>query len=213
MTTKDELEKFRTPHELKTFFEDLMEKISTDDNAKKEYRIGKGIYKYIKNELYPLVFFAIKHYNDNHLIRPIIGNQGYDGEIKIDEEIIDKIELTWAIDGKESNEIAKDLNEKGHTEVSTLLDNRKQINKERCLVNMRKKALKDYSDSILVIVYDTDPTFLIDNSEDPKILRELLDEAKTILFKAKKVFLFFLPIELQSSTGDKKFGPISLEIK
>jgi len=213
MITKGELEKFRTPQELKTFFDALIQKITKDRNAKKEYRLNKGIYKYIKTELYPLVFFATQHYNDNHLIRPLIGNQGYDAEIKIGNKIVYNIELTWAVDGEKSHKIAQQLNKQGYTEVKILSENRKQKYKERCIKNMKKKAQKDYSDSILVIVYDTDPTFSIDSKEDQKVLEELAKEAKTIPFKAKKVFLFLLPIEIQGTLGDKKFGPISLEIK
>ncbi|MFC1656084.1 hypothetical protein ACFL3C_04385 [Patescibacteria group bacterium] len=213
MLSKKDLEKLRSPKQLKQFVFDTYDLIKSDLKLRKEARLKKELYKYFVEELYPFSIFASVHYDEKCLCKPIIGNQGYDAEIYLSDKVVDKVEISWAIEGLEDYKIAKALNKQGYSEMEVVDDFTKQKASRLCLENMKKKALKDYSDCTLLLVYDEYPGFSIENRESAKLITDLVVEAKNINFKAKGVYLLLLPQKIIDGKGTKQINERVIKIQ
>jgi len=98
ISSEQEYERFRSPPELLLFWKQCCESL-TDE----EWRLRKGtVAKRIVEELGPIAFFAMKYYRPGLevLVRGLVGNQPYDGEIQVSgwRERSFKIEVANAIE-------------------------------------------------------------------------------------------------------------------
>jgi len=202
MITSADLEVKRTPEELKEFVSSTFDSIRADNATKKVARQRKPPFKELIEEVYPLsIFCNIKYQGASVQCCPVIGSQGYDAKIETPSgELIEKIELTWPIDGQKAHSQALQLNKKGHTnvEVRDVNNNsdREQII-ERVLQTANNKALKDYDSpegSSLVFVLDISPYFGMHTIEHQKDINNLQQQLKEIEYKVQSVYLLLLPI-------------------
>ncbi|MDR7076126.1 hypothetical protein J2Y03_001129 [Neobacillus niacini] len=78
----NDLEEYRTPLEMKKYFEEKKQIINDNNEYVKLARIKKGRIKEFLEEFYPLYLFSqSKFCDDDSKCKIILGNQGYDGSI------------------------------------------------------------------------------------------------------------------------------------
>lgn len=191
MLTKNLIEKERTPKELSDFVIKCTDKIKKITSDRHNAFLKKGLYKEYIDEIIPLSFFCENHYDDNVVIKPIIGNQGYDAIVKTaDGVVIDKIELTSPHDGASSATDYKKVVNRGFGGFDWVtpgdeIDRLKPFIKNTCQI----KAAIDYKDCLLIIVIEHLPP----NDENKSIYKAKIQEIINIIqeykFKAKAVFL------------------------
>lgn len=202
MITKDELELKRSPEDLSIYVDATFESIRSDQNEKELARLKKPPYKEFIEEVYPLsIFCKLKYQKCAVKCYPVIGNQAYDAVIESNSgELLEVVELTWPIDGQKAHFKAKQLNEKGRTDVEVRDVNDNTVtNKiiEHVIETANKKALKDYKTpggSSLVFILDISPYFgmhRVEKTEEIEILKVKLRE---IEYKVNSVYILLLPI-------------------
>lgn len=96
----------RSPKNLLCWSLNQFEKIKT--KSEKDYFLKrKGLTKVLIEEIYPLALFCSSYYQENEvLIKPNIGNENFDAIVfknTLKEKILEKIEITQAIDGYEDS--------------------------------------------------------------------------------------------------------------
>lgn len=186
-----ELEKPRRPSELNRYVSALFAQISTIEHEKHAARLWRHSYKYLLREIYPLsIFCAWRYPNDDVIVKPCIGSQGYDAEIiHSTTHERTRVEIGWPIDGKREKQDARDLNANSITAFHVDdHDEGKALIRERMLTVLSDKAQKDYSDAFLILVLDLWPTFYLDNKRDHKDFKALLQDMRAIPVKAKAVY-------------------------
>jgi hypothetical protein len=195
---QEELEQPRRPSELRRYVSFLFEEIRRSDEAKKQTRLRKGLFKYLIGEIYPLSVFAGWRYpEDNVLCVPKIGNQGYDATItNAVGRLVEEIEITWPVDGQLKNCRARCLNERGFTngEVGDPKEGRVAM-KSRIFEAVGNKAKKDYGSASLVAVLDLWPDFFLDQADSQEDVINLVDQLRGLKYKARSVYLILFPVE------------------
>lgn len=203
MVTKQDLETKRTPEDLHTFVQSTLDLIRNNQDKRKEVRLKKILYKELIEEIYPFsIFCKLKYEGIKVLCQPILGNQGYDAIIETENgEAVEKVELSWPIDGQKNHSDALALNKKGHTrlEIRDVNDSapRDEVI-ERILKKAKDKALKDYlssEGSSLIFVLDIAPHFGMKTIEHPDEIEYLIQKLREIPFKVKNVYLLLLPMQ------------------
>ena len=78
-------------------------------------------------------------------MKPCIGNQGHDAEIiHLPSKSITRVEIGWPIDGEQEKQDARDLNEKGGSEIHVVdHDEGKKLFSNRVLETLSDKASND----------------------------------------------------------------------
>ena len=125
-------------------------------------------------------------------VRPVIGSQGYDAIVFDTNGIeIEKIEITIPHDGK-SEAIDAQLvvsNEgRGETIAGADCDDLVALF-PHIISTCKKKAEKDYSDCVLLVVIDAMPPFQSDIDHFEELIENLVSELRDINFTAKQVVL------------------------
>ena len=197
MTTFSEMERPRSPGNLREFVVRVIEDVRADQVERRCGLLKKGPYKKFLEELVPLSHFGVWAYPDDHKIRWIYGNQGYDALVynKTGDEV-DRIEITSPHDGAKRAADSKQIVEKGRTRTQIGYPGDAFYDlAPRVLAGSRKKAEKDYSDCTLVVAIVTDPPFqtpenVAHHEEQTKILIRKMEQ---IWFKAKRGFLLSHP--------------------
>lgn len=192
------LETPRKPSELSRYVNCLFESIERNVESKQAARLRIGLYKYLIREIYPLSIFARWRYpDDDVLCTPRIGDQGHDAVITgIAGEPIESVEVTWPEDGKQANDEARSLNERGYTEVigGDVSDGR-SVTIGRIIQAAVRKATIDYGDASLLIVFDLYPAFFLDEPDARRDLQLLMAGLRKVNYKVRSVFLVLLPID------------------
>jgi hypothetical protein len=196
MLTKADIEKPRTPRGLRLFVRSRIRQAESDRSERHKAFLNKGLYKYFNNEIIPLSVFSLLHFRSGVLIKPVLGNQGFDAEILNDQfEIIGHIEITNPHDGVAAHRDGKLLVERGFSEINVFSPG---SDLTRMFSNIfrtcKKKSEKDYGDSILVITVNFSPPskdfmhFYLRRSSD------LQAKLREITFRAKEVHLLIMPL-------------------
>lgn len=192
-----DLEEYRTPQEMKLYFEQRVQTINSNEEFRKIARLKTGKVKKFIEEFYPLYLFSQSRFVEEHAkCKVILGNQGYDASI-IQEDGTEKfIEMTSYIDGKWEYQDAKRLNSRGYGDVRfgdyKSLNDRASDYLKDVLKNINKKSLKDYSGVSLLFVVETFDYFEVyDNSSQP-FVNELIKEIQGFEFKADQIYLMVL---------------------
>lgn len=186
-----ELERPRTPTELRRYVSDLFARIGAIEHEKHAARLWTDSYKYLMREIYPLsIFCAWRYPLDDVIVKPCIGNQGYDAEIvHTTTQVRTRVEVGWPIDGKREKQDSRDLNANGRTAFHVDdHDEGKALVRKRMQAALSDKAQKDYSDAFLILVLNLWPTFYLDNERDHKDIKALLQDMRAIPVKAKAVY-------------------------
>lgn len=160
--TKEEMLRLRCPSGLSRWWWNKYEEIRSDSIEVQKARLHMGLYQYFTREILPLSIFVSWRYGDDVLVRPVIGNQGYDAELlwESNHDRVHRIEVTWPNDGKYLKEVSKTLNNHGYHEglFGDDFDNYHRDLQTRIIASARRKSLIDYratDGSTLLIVLDT----------------------------------------------------------
>lgn len=203
MISKKDLQKPRTPSELKQFREQIFKMIRQDKEIVKDARLRKELYKNLIEEIYPFsIYCDYKYRCADVLCEIVIGNQAYDGIIKdLSSGEIEYVEITWPIDGHKEMAAMRLLNDRGYTNIEVRDvddDSERQAIINRTIEKARDKALKDYTSngtSSLIILVDIYPHFFLDNPHHQQELGNLIEQLRCIPFKVKSVYLILMPVE------------------
>lgn len=135
--------------------------------------------------------YAVAVYPENAMVRPVLGNQGYDAEV-LDAEgvLIERIEIANPVDGQARAEVGRELAECG---FGGLRVGEPGYDIEELIPIIErtatKKAVKDYSDATVVFNISALPAiqgFEERQEEQVARIRKILAKKD---FRAKRVFL------------------------
>ncbi|MDQ8733866.1 hypothetical protein [Paenibacillus sp. LHD-38] len=190
----EDLEIYRTPAQMRVYFEMKRAEIIDNKDYVKLARLKKGRYKEFLEEFYPLYLFSqTKYVSSDTEIRLVVGNQSYDGLIKLPSGHIHKIEITEYIEGHKENKDAKKLNERGYSEMS-IGDTRDLQTKaddymEKVIENANKKAQKDYQGVSIIILINTQLYLDIWDLNTDEFIVKLMDRLRELHFNSEAVYL------------------------
>jgi hypothetical protein len=187
--SKKEIEQPRTPEELVAFVESVRARAIEDEELRNAGHLRQGYLKEFFDEVVPLSRAASYLYPADYTLCPILGNQGYDAEVRDPHgKLVDHVEIANPIDGKTVADAGQQLVERGFTDVQVGnpgddLEALMPI----LFQTASKKAMKDYSDSTVIFNVSALPAFegFEDRYENQvaRIRRELSSEG----FRAKRV--------------------------
>ncbi|WP_238378781.1 hypothetical protein [Halalkalibacillus sediminis] len=208
-----DLEEYRTPQEMKLYFEKKKQIINNNEKYISIARLKTGKVKKFIEEFYPLYLFSQSRFVDNYAkCKIILGNQGYDASIVQKDDTESFIELTSYIDGKWEYQDAKRLNSRGYGDIR--FGDYKNLNArgndylKDVLKNIKKKSLKDYSGISLLFAVDTFDYFEVYDHSSKPFIKELIKEIKSFKFKADKMYLMVINNQ-NASQIDQNIYPIS----
>lgn len=190
----DDLSSFRNKKQMDEYYNYIKEEVSKNRQITELIRLKKGRFKEFIEEYIPAYIFSKSvYFPENAQIKIIIGNQGYDALMKLEDGLIEKLEFTSYIDGPREVEIAKSLNEKGiwRTRLSSLdtLEERRKHFLEETKKNIDKKATKNYSDVSLVFSIHIMELEQIPEHHDYRLQDKVREYIQATTFNAKEVFL------------------------
>lgn len=210
LLTKTELERPRTPSELRLYIDSVAEKIGQDKQLINKHRLKDGLSREFIQELLPLSIYASwKYPDDNALFSLRIGNQPYDAIVTdLSNKFSHKVEITWPIDGKYENQQVKHLNKHGWSDLA-VGDTQKTRAKaiDRVIEQAEKKALIDYDDASLLIVLKLWPGFFLDDKATQTDIENLIGRLQEINFLTGPVYLIPVP---SSYVKESSFSPVIL---
>jgi len=192
-----DIEKFRTPFEMKEYFEYIYNAVHSDDDYWNLALVKTGLFKKFLEEYYPLYCFSQSRFcNQNTKLTIVLGNQGFDSIIIDTNNTEHRLEITSYIDGKKDFIDGKMLQERGYSDVKfsdhLSLDERSYNYLGRILQNLKNKSLKDYSGIDLLFVVSTFSYYEVYNLSSSKFVNNLIQEIKNINFKCNDIFLLIL---------------------
>jgi hypothetical protein len=199
LVTRSDLKLPRTPSEFNKWWWKTYDDIRHNDVEVKKARLGVGYYSQFMKELFPLAVYAPWKYSDDVLVRPVVGNQGYDAEIleKSTNRLVHRVEVTWPGDGRLQKDVAHALNSQGYHEghyAEEFLNYNRDI-QERVLRAGRRKSTIDYrfsEGSTLLIAVDTTCSPLSSQERDAD-LEQLAQVFKKLSFLVDDVYLIGIP--------------------
>lgn len=205
MLCKSDIERERTPSELREWYEKTEKKLTSTKEDKHLFRTNVGNYvKEFREEIYPALLYIETRYGKDSQVRyrPAIGTQSFDGEVfKPDGEQVEYVECTLAVgdDGHQEHLRIQALNRYGHVDAvskpidpGTKKDNRPHLRFPKVSVDsgsiverlsgllaaaIQKKSKKNYTRKYTLLVA-VDDGLLISNDEC--YFDELLSSARNI---------------------------------
>ena len=194
LLNEDQLQKPRTLVELCSFIAEVRNVSALSVDGWHHGMLRKGLFKQLVGEIIPVKDYAQSQYAGRDvLIKPVIGNQGYDAEIlDSSSQLIERIEVTSPHDGDFESNDTKLAIERGFGKVRVYRPGEDVTNIARLILDaVKKKSKKDYSDSTLLIVVELTPlpsSALPDRSSSYRTaIESLVRELKCITYRAKKV--------------------------
>lgn len=190
----DDLSSFRNKKQMDEYYNYIEEEAGKNRQITELIRLKKGRFKEFIEEFIPAYTFSKSAYfPENAQIKIIIGNQGYDALMKLEDGTIEKLEFSSYIDGLKEVKVAKSLNEKGMwrsrlSSLETLKEKRTQF-LEETKKNIDKKATKNYSDVSLIFSIHIMELEQIPEHHDYRIQDKVREYLQAKTFNAKEVFL------------------------
>lgn len=190
----EDLQKPRTPFELRDFIEEIRRATKMDDALRHAAIQKKGLFKQLTEEIMPIKCYALSQYPDNDVrVSPVLGNQGYDAEIHdFMGNLVERIEVTIPHDGESERKDAKLTVTRGYGQFHLFEPGGEaRLLRRRLLEAARSKAMKDYTDCTLLFVLALLPPIdsPITQSADMKEVAAIEASLIAIAFRAKKVAL------------------------
>ncbi|MGI1822130.1 hypothetical protein ACRPK6_08035 [Exiguobacterium sp. TRN 1102] len=189
-----DLSEYRTPTEMKSYFEEVIQALKDDRMALEISRLRIGKFKEFQEEFVPAYVFSLSPYfQKDAKAKIIIGNQNYDFVILHPNGTEEKFEVSSYINGPREVEIAQALNE--HGMWSPRLKSYEQLKEqaatyiEETKKNMLKKSKKDYTHASLLFEVSTFEFSVIFHNEFDTSLLDLAKFMYDTPFKAKHVYL------------------------
>jgi len=200
-----DLYRTRKISELLTFVDSTLETTRNDKIQLPNARLHKGLFNKFFKELVPLKLFCEEAYKNNfeYSVRLIKGNQPYDAEVVSENGFIHRIELTCSFDWKKEYDDAILINNRSYGKIEvwdylsikTIQDSIKQ----KILEGANKKSLRDYGDTILVLLLNTYPYYDLTNEADLSAIEEICAEIQILQFRVKELFLLTWGIKTEKS--------------
>ena len=193
--------KFRTPDEQSKFCSDKYGYINSNEDVKQKARLRGEPFKTFIEEFMPFTWFCEKKYSGRNDIECALveGTPGRDGIIrKKGSSFEHNVEITYPIKGKERVDKAKQLNQKGYTDLTIWDYEDTSLQEEAINLTIsiaKKKTLRDYrSDggSTLIFVFDSH-LFRESNEKHMQILNSLASKLSEFKFMADSVLLILTP--------------------
>ena len=159
--TKLDLEKWRSPGELRDYVNALKDSVPKDPAEFKRALGKEGLYKVFLDELVALSCYALLAYPDDCSVKLVLGNQCHDAEVRDSGGcVVDRVELTVPQNGKAEADDRRLLVKRGigRIQVGQPGDDREAMF-PFVLETCRKKACKDYSGCTLVVAIESMPPF------------------------------------------------------
>jgi hypothetical protein len=195
MLTESELQRRRSPADLRAFAERVVEWVRSSRDEFANGMTRRGLYKEFLDEILPLSHFAVVAYPSTYSVEPVLGNQGYDVMVYDDAgSEVDRLELTRPHDGRASAEDARLVVRDGigafrigdpGSEIEELLPH--------VLQTARAKAQKDYGGCTLVIVLGIQPPIAGFEAVHEARVQQIVSGVSEIHFRARRVVLFVPP--------------------
>lgn len=204
-----DIEVFRTPAEMKLYFDSKVNIIKDDVEYNSLSSLKKGLFKEFLEEFYPLYCFSQSRFCDkNSKLKIVIGNQGYDAIIINPDGAEIKLEFTNYIDGKFEFEDAKLLNSRGYGNIRFKdykdLDSRALEYLSKILQNAKKKSEKSYEGVSIVFAVNSFDYFEIYDNNSQGFVELIKEELRKMIFQADSIYLLIF--------NDKKINEIDNNI-
>ena len=196
MITQEEIERSRTPAELRQFVAKTRARVEADPNELKSARRKVGFYKMFVDEIIPLALAADYLCESNDRLQPVHGNQGYD-VVLLDPagNQKGKVEIAKPYDGKANAEDVKLLEKRGYGEIK-IQDLGAGLAEVAALIirTARDKSIKDYSDCTLLIAGVIAPPFDCELEPLAKSAELLCEDLRGLKYNANRVILVVPPL-------------------
>lgn len=194
---KSEMSRMRTIQKQEEYFNKTMEVISSSKRKVSNARLRKGLYKKFFEEFYVLLKYTKLKYGivSNVKFRWVdIHGQilNYDGEIYVDNKLTEKVEVTCPLISKKDKDNAKELNEKGYTEleVGNLKEALDMVKTKIIDKTIDKNQNKNYDHSITLVVYLNDDIHFWKTVDIcNKTLIEMKEVLKKEIYQFKNVYI------------------------
>jgi hypothetical protein len=186
-----EIQQPRLPGELVAFVESVRACAEEDRELRLAGHLRHGYLKEFFDEIVPLSRFAARIYPGDYTVCPILGNQGYDAEVRDAQgNLVDRVEIANPIDGRAVAIAGRQLAERGITDVQVGepgddLESVIPI----ILHTASKKAITDYSDATLVFNVAAFPAFEGFAERHEEQLARVRGALSAAGFRAKRVFV------------------------
>jgi hypothetical protein len=196
MITNEQIERRRTVAEIRQFVAEVRVAVESDPDEIQKALKKVGLYKMFVDEVMPLALAADHICHCTDYLEPVCGNQGHDvviydamGNFK------SKIEIAKPYKGDVNAEDVKLLDQRGfgNIKIHNIGEGLTEI-AAHILATAKKKALKDYSDCILLLVGAMAPPFDCELAPLEKAADLLKIELQSIRYNAKKVVLVVPPL-------------------
>lgn len=189
-----DLSKYRSPSEMDSYFNEIIELLKRDRLALEVSRLRKGWFKEFQEEFIPAYVFSLSPYFPaDAKVKIIIGNQNYDFVVLRPDGVKEKYEVSSYIDGKQEVEIAKALNEVGvwssRLRSYENLEDRMATYMERTKSNIKNKSMKDYTGISLIFSVTTFQFSPVLNTRPEFSIESLVNFIQMTPFRAKHIYL------------------------
>lgn len=204
--SRESLQRPRSPTGLARYLCEVRRITEHDETRYHEGIRKSGLFRVISQELLPLSDYVLIQYpEDDVLVSPILGNQGYDAEIgRVAGKWIERVEVCMPFDGHSESQDTELAIERGFGSFH-LFGPGKELESLRPIFLRAAgcKAQKDYSDAtilfVLAMLPPPKPKIFVDAYS--KSLDDLCSDLKRITFKAKKVVLLAPNSDLRIISG------------
>lgn len=199
--TRDIFTIFRNPIKQSAFCGEVYTFIKDNKELRHTARLRPEPFKTFIEEFMPFTFFCEWKYGDatNVECALVEGTPGRDGIVRnVETGLEHSVEITCPIDGLEVMREAKQLNERGYTDLKIWALGNTSMHQgvvKRTLKIAEKKALRNYHSpggSTLIFVFDSD-LFRPSNQQHISIMTTLLEQLRNISFLCDDVLLILSP--------------------
>ncbi|MCZ2845226.1 MAG: hypothetical protein O2U61_01810 [Candidatus Bathyarchaeota archaeon] len=199
-----DLDEFRTPQQMKTYFENKRAKILANKVLNDLARLKTGKYKEFLEEFYPLYLLSqSKLVPDNAQVRIVLGNQCFDVIVRFVSGAEKKYEITGFIYGQDEREDAILINQRGYSKIrigdTRDLESKAYDYLEEVIFNAKKKAQKNYKGVAIIILLDVFYYLEIWNLDTKQFIDKAIERIKELPFNTNEVYIMVRnsdPVEL-----------------
>lgn len=186
----EEIQQPRCPGELVAFVEAVRARATVDDELRSAGHLRRGYLKEFFDEIVPLSHFAVRVYPPDYTVCPILGNQGYDAEVRDSHgKLVDRVEIANPIDGQAVAIAGRQLANFGITDLQ-VGDPGDDLEAVMLILRrtIKKKAMKDYSDATVVFKVSAYAAFQGFEDRHADQIDRIRGALSAAGFRAKRVF-------------------------
>ena len=185
---------YRNKQQMDEYFKLKIKEINSDPELTELAILKKGLFKEFLEEFYILYLYSISRYcPQNSKMKIIIGNQNYDALIYHDDRI-EKLEISYFVYGKFENMNAKKIIENKIGLINKSID----LDYNICsyfydfMNNYKKKCMKNYLNTTLIITLRTFDYFEVFDNSSKDFINIIIDSMAKINTNARRVLLMVI---------------------